>query len=70
VTSQTNEVRVEDYQSITLTSIPEPKESNGKGMQSEEPDIELMLSNNVVGDVMEKLVWVVTGRSPLTTAMV
>jgi hypothetical protein len=49
-------VRIEGYQSITLTSIPEPKDTDAMGMQSEESDVELVLSSNVVGDVVKELV--------------
>jgi hypothetical protein len=53
--SMANEVWVESKQSITLAGIPQPKDTNTVGMKGEEPDIELMLSGDVVGDVMQDL---------------
>jgi hypothetical protein len=48
----TNEVQVEGDQSIMQAGVPQPKDTNAVGMESKEPDIELVLSDDVVGDVM------------------
>jgi hypothetical protein len=54
--SMTNEVQVESEQSVTLTGIPQPKDTNTVGVKGEKPDIKLMLSDDVVGDVIQDLV--------------
>jgi hypothetical protein len=46
---------VESQKSITLTIISELKYANPMWMQSKKPHCELMLSDDVVGDVMDEL---------------